>query len=328
METIRSLISRLRNTGIPLIIGIILIGYIALGLVYWQQKSMQTTLEGQIAKISQVTSRPMASAEKLKADNKAVNDALASVGDEHAAVSLLVNIARKSGINVDTSAGKLTIPSPTLGTAKVGGDTFGLISFRTVSIVGSDSSVMSLLSDMDSGKTLESMVLKRAVVKYSNIPFTEEELQQKAELRKITAAVKAMMADNRLSRIPNPTSFVFGRAVDLMGDDPNTPLVFEGFPDSTSSLAEKGYTGAGEPRLGYVLYNHDKISSDNTSEYKTVSYVDSLRTRYFYSVEEDGTVHQFRSADLSATNEITVSQIDKSETMATVDIDIYTKKKE
>ncbi len=336
METIRRLITRLRRAGILLVISLILIGYISLGILYWQQDTQQTNLEQQIAKITPVLARPVPSIEPLKADYDnvtdelalvKVNDVLASMADEHTPFVLLVSIAEKSGITTDESVGKLSIPPPTLTSTRVGGDTFQLWSFRNMRVQGNNDNVTAFLIDLDSGKTRETMVLKRVMLSYLEMPFTAEELEQRAELNMVTSAIKAMMADNRLWWIPHPMSFAFGRATNLMGDNITTTETVEGFPDITSTLFEKGYTGAGSPRNGYVLYQHDQISTDNTSQFETVSYVTMLATKYYYTAEEDGVIRQFSGPILATAEEYLSSKGMRTETIATVDVDIYFKNK-
>lgn len=114
------------------------------------------------------------------------------------------------------------------------------------------------------------------------------------EFHNVQAAIMAMMVDNNLSRIPRPSSYAAGIAQNDMS----------AFPDAITTPDEKGYTGAGTPRGGYVLYNHDKIGADSTV-FDTVSYVDRIRTRYYYTCEPDGTIRQFNSRNMSVAVEST-----------------------
>jgi len=125
--------------------------------------------------------------------------------------------------------------------------------------------------------------------------------------------------------IPNPVSFDGGVATNLMGDDPDTGETVEGFPDITTLADEKGYTGTGSPRDGYVLYGHNKIDPDDTTQFVTVNYIATLTTTYYYTCEADGTVRQFDIADVALATEYLGSEESKIETVATVDVDIYTK---
>ncbi|MEK7354172.1 MAG: hypothetical protein AABZ77_06680 [Chloroflexota bacterium] len=350
METIRGLLTRFRQMGLLLFIGFIVIVYISLGVIYWQQTKQQTTLGTQIAQQSVVLSRPLASGEELKANYEAVRSALVSVNvsttsganktltltDKDDAVELLVLLAEKSGISVNE--GKIIIDSPSVSPTQVGGNTLQLVSFRAVRVQGDNGNVMAFLSDLDSGKTLGSMVLKRMTISYVEIPFTENETEQRDEFNAVTLAVKNMMADNGLSKIPKPLSFALGRAANFMGDDLTTNTTMEGFPDNTTTITEKGYTvniSGGNttsgnttnkfilPRNGYVLYQHDKIPADNTSTFKTVSYISTLKTKYYYTVEADGTIRQFSGPNVSTAVEYSSQKPQRVETVATIDVDIY-----
>ena len=141
-------------------------------------------------------------------------------------------------------------------------------------------------------------------------------------------------------RIPKPLSFALGRATNFMGDDPTTNTTIEGFPDNTTTITEKGYrvnissgnTTSGNttnkftlPRGGYVLYRHDKISSDNTSAFSTVSYIATLKTKYYYTIEADGTIRQFSSPDIATAVEFLSTMFPRVETIAVIDVEIYTR---
>jgi hypothetical protein len=142
---------------------------------------------------------------------------------------------------------------------------------------------------------------------------------RRTEMYNISLAVIAMMTDN-ITEIPNPISYAGGTATNYMGDDPDTEETVEGFPDITTTAAERDYTGTGTPRDGYVLYGHDKISTDNTTHFETVSYIHLLTTEYYYTCEADGTVRQFDGPDVATA----IEYVD-IETVATLDVDLYTK---
>jgi hypothetical protein len=110
-----------------------------------------------------------------------------------------------------------------------------------------------------------------------------------------------------------------------MGDDPDTDWVVEGFPDITTPADEKNYTGTGTPGDGYVLWLHDKINPDDTTQFTTVSYIGVLTTTYYYTCEANGTVRQFDRANLGRAQEYLGSNESKTETVAIVDVDIYYK---
>lgn len=324
MDTSQRLLARSRRMGLLLLIGLVLLGYISLGLVYWQQTTQQANLDKEISKQHAVLAKPLAGADQLMADYKMVTDnnsPLAAITNEYTAFALLVGIAEKNGI--DTSEGKLNIPSPSASETKVGESKFQLVSFHNIRIQGENNSVMAFLADLDSGKTLETMVLKRCSISYTTIPFTADEIEQREEFERVALAIKNMMADNRLSQLPRPMSFASGRAANLMGDDPATNVTVEGFPDNNTTIADKGYTGNASPRGGYVLYRHDIIPADNTSTFRTVSYIATLKTKYYYTVEADGTIRQFSGPEAAGATEYLSTKPPRIETIAIIDIDIY-----
>jgi len=325
MEIIKNLITRLRRMGFLLLIGFLLIIYIAFGFVYLQQPLQQRELEEKSAKLSLIVAKPLRGAEELQAEYDEANRALAPVTVK-AALDIIVGIAEKSGIDTDPDAGKLHIPSATFSETKVGESNYQVLPFRNIQVQGDHDSVMAFLADLDLGKTLKTMVLKRVATIRVEVPFTGEEGDRRAEFRTVISAVIDMMEANALSEIPNPMNYSGGVA--LMGDDPDTEGMVEGFPDIITTAAEKGYTGTGAPRDGYVLYNHDKISTDDTTQFETVSYITMLATEYYYTCEADGTVRQFDGADVVTAMEYLGSEESKTETVATLDVDIYIKPEE
>jgi len=324
MDDIKNLIDRFRNTGFLFLIGLLLIIYIALGFLYVQQAAEQKEFEGQITKLSLVIARPLPSDEELKDKHEKVNLALVPMTDQEA-IYVLVSIAEESGINIDPDAGKLRVPPASFSQTQVGGGKYKLLSFRSIYVQGDHDNVMAFISDLDSGRTLKTMVLRRVATGQKEVMFTGEEGERRAEFRSVVSAVLDMMDDNGLSSIPNPMSYNDGVAANLTGDDPDTAEVVEGFPDITTTAAEKGYSGNATARDGYVLYRHDVISTDNTSEFETVNYINMLATKYYYTCEADGTVWQFDGADVATATGYVSGEASKIETVATVDVDIYIK---
>ncbi len=133
-----------------------------------------------------------------------------------------------------------------------------------------------------------------------------EEEARRTEYHNVASAVIAMMTDNNISSIPAPMTFVGGEASNYMGDDTGTVGTVEGWPDNTTviGVGGKGYTGVGTPRVGYVLYRHDKISTDGTT-FTTVSYGSISRTKYYYTSETDGTIRQFNGSNVATATEYT-----------------------
>ncbi len=302
-----NLISRLRQMGILLLIGFLLIIYIAFGFVYLQQAPQQGELDEQIANLSLILSRPLPSAEELQAEYDEVNFALAPMTDI-AAVEMLVGIAEESGIDIDEDSGKFHVPSATFSPAEVGKGSYQILPFRNIHVQGNHDNVMAFISDLDSGKTLKTMVLTRVATHQTALEAKAEEQVRREEFLNVAFAVVDMMTDNGLSAIPNPMNFAGGIATNLMGDDSGTVVVVEGFPDITTTAVGKGYTGTDSPWDGYVLYEHDKISTDNTTQFETVSYISIPETEYYYTCEADGTVRQFDGPDVATATEYPSSE--------------------
>ncbi len=324
MEVLKNLIIRLRHAGVLFLIGILLIIYIAFGFLYLQQGSQQKELDEQITKLSLVVSKPATVGEELQAEYDEVNLSLTPMSNTDA-IALLVSIAEESGIDVSEAGSKFRVPSAGISQVKVGGGTYRLVSFKNISVQGDYDSVMAFLSDLDSGKTLETMVLRKVATSEKEITFTTgSEGARKTEFREVEVAVSDMMNDNNLQLIPNPLYFGGGVATNLMGDDPDTEGIVEGFPDILTSAAEKGYSGNATPKAGYVLYSHDKISTGDTTQFETISYINKLTTTYYYTCEADGTVRQFSETNVATATEFLDSEISKIEHVAFVDVDIYT----
>jgi len=176
MEVLKNLLIRFRQSGVLLLIGIFLIIYIAFGLVYWQQSSKQRGIEKQIADINLVLAKPLSSAEELRAGYDEANSALTSIIDSGDAIAILVRIAEKSGINTDPDSDKLIVPSAAVGEEKVGGGTYQVLSFKNISVQGDYVSVMAFISDLDSGETQETLVLKRVDIRRIEVTGEGEEV--------------------------------------------------------------------------------------------------------------------------------------------------------
>jgi len=158
MEIIQNLITRMRRTAVLFIVGIILIIYIGLGFVYWQQGAQQREFMTQITKLSAILAKPLPPIAELQAECETANKALAPMTDKEA-IDTLVSIAEKSGINTDENTGKFSIPQVILGSRTVGGGNYPLMSFKGISVSGNYSNVMAFINDLDSGETLKTMVL-------------------------------------------------------------------------------------------------------------------------------------------------------------------------
>jgi len=310
-----NLFDRIRRIGFVVILGVCLIIYAGFGFVYLQQGPKQTDLEEQINKTMLIVSKPLPSMEELQARYDEVNLALAPLAVPDA-LQIVVGIARESGIDVDPTNGNFHIPPPPgPQEMKVSEGTYQVLSLGGIRVRGDYDSVMSFISDLDSGKTVKTMVLRKVEVSQAEIRLGEEEAARRAEFREVSAAVIDMMANNGLTGIPNPINYDGGTATNDM----------TAFTDNTTTAAEKGYTGTGTPKDGYVLYEHDQISTSNTTEFETVSYITMPTTQYYYTCEADGTVRQFDGPDVATTTEYLSSEEVDIETVANLDVVLYTK---
>ncbi len=307
--------ARMRRLGFVVIIGICLIIYIGFGFVYWQQGSEQVDLEEQINKIMPIVSKPLPNMEELQAKYDGVNLALAPLAIPDA-LEIIVGIARESGIDVEPANGKFHIPPPSAPKEKkMSEGTYQVLSIGGIRVEGGHDSVMSFITDLDSGKTMETLVLTKVETRQVEIRLGEEEAVKRAEFRRVSAAVIDMMANNGLIEVPHPLRHNGGTAINDMG----------AFPDSSTTAAEKGYTGTGTPKTGYVLYEHAQIYTENTTDFEIVSYITTPTTQYYYTCEADGTVRQFDGPEVAtATEYFSIEEFDYK-TVANMDVDLYTK---
>lgn len=153
-----ALLARFRHSAALIIIGFFLIIYIALGFLYYQQGAQQKEFEEQIARLSLVAAKKLPDITKLQAEYDKVNVFLAPITDSKV-LATLVDEAKQSGINVDPESGKLSIPPPTVSEKKVGDGSYQVLSFRNISVQGDYNRVMAFISALDSGETLDTMVL-------------------------------------------------------------------------------------------------------------------------------------------------------------------------
>ena len=308
-------LARIQRVGFLIILGICVIVYIGLGFTYMQQGPKQKDLETQIRKNLIVVNKALPSMEELQAKYDAVNAALAPM-EVPEALEVIVRIADKNGIDVAPESGKFNIPPPEKPKVKkMEAATYQILSFNGIKAQGDYDTVMSFISDLDTGSTLETMILKRVELNWVKVGLGEKEKARRAEFRAVIQAVADMMRENNLDEIPHPISYAGGTAVNDMA----------AFPDVITTAKEKGYTGTGNPGDGYVLYEHDLIIADNTSDYQTVSYIDIPVTQYYYTCEADGTVRQFDGPDIEAATEYFGSEEIVYETVANLAVDLYMK---
>ena len=122
------------------------------------------------------------------------------------------------------------------------------------------------------------------------------------EFHDLETAVILMMTDNEIVSLPNPVigntpPYTVGTKIlsafpDTDSDDGQGPNKDGGKDVDTSGNA---YTFTGPPngrdKQGYVLYGHDAIAGDGQAD--LFHYLYPREAAYCYTVDRDGTVHQY-----------------------------------
>ena len=317
-----NLLARLRRAGLVLIVGILLIVYVAIGIVFIQQGPRQRDLAIQINKLNELLSRPLPSAEKLQARYDKVKLAL-HPSEVPAVLDIIVGFARESGIDVTPDTNRLNIPPPNLiDEQKVGKGIYQVLRFSGIRVQGENDSVMSFIAKFDSGEKRGNFVLVSVSLSETAIPYTGEEETRRKEYREVSSAVTDMMTGNNLSSIPNPKDFAGGKAVNDMTVFPDSTSEWTGSPGGKTTDPD-GTSYAASDKAGYILYGHD-IKGDG-AQTGPVNYATMTETTYFYTCEADGTVRQFDGPDVSAATEYLDFAEARTETIAVLGVDIYQK---
>ncbi|MFC1916460.1 hypothetical protein ACFLW4_07255, partial [Chloroflexota bacterium] len=305
------------------ILGVCLIIYIGLGIIYVQQGPKVEDLENNINKMLLIVNKPLPSMEELSAEYDAVNLALIPM-ETPDILALIVGIAKDSGIYVDPESAKFHIPPPSNPQQKkLGEDIYQIVSFKNIRVQGDYDNVMAFITDLDAGTTKETILLKRVGIEQVELKLGDEEIERREEFREVMSAMLEMMSANDITEIPNPVNYDGGIATSNMS----------AFPDITTTAADKGYTGTENPKNGYVLFEHDIIFTDNTTQFETTDYIDLSNTHYidlsntlyYYTCETDGKVRQFDGPDLATATEYFGSEEVVFEFIAQLDIDLYSK---
>jgi len=121
-----------------------------------------------------------------------------------------------------------------------------------------------------------------------------EEEARKTEKHNVQLAVGMMMADNGLSDIPNPV-ILAANATQDMGAFPDTTSDDDTNADKVTDPDGNDYTIAtGSDLAGYLLYGNDQEGNDSATP--VVNFMPTDTTEYFYTIDADGTVHQYDAA--------------------------------
>ncbi|MBA7518066.1 hypothetical protein ES705_10132 [subsurface metagenome] len=120
------------------------------------------------------------------------------------------------------------------------------------------------------------------------------------EFANVQASVSAMMVDNQLPillSIPFETALApAGGATNDMGGFPDASLIVVGTPgDKDYDVNGTAYDDLTD-KPGYLLYQHDRDAADVTPDEKPlVNYVAQRYTKYYYTVDVNGTITQFNN---------------------------------
>src|SRR3990172_3411623 len=147
MERIKALIARFGRIIFLFFMGIILIIYVALGVLYMQQAPQQRDLADQMNKLSAILRTPLTSIDPLNAENEAIYKKLAPLSDAEA-IAMLVNLAKTSGIDVTEGVRKFQIPIPSRSTVSVGSGSYQLLSFKGIFVQGAPDKIASFISTL------------------------------------------------------------------------------------------------------------------------------------------------------------------------------------
>ena len=124
-----------------------------------------------------------------------------------------------------------------------------------------------------------------------------EDEARRAEFHDVSTSVTALLVENDISDIPNPVFETSG------GTSPCTrdTQAMDAYPDSTSvaGSADKltdpdGDAYAAADGDGYLLFGHDITGLGTTTG--TVNYVNFNVTTHCYTIDANGTVHQYSTA--------------------------------
>ncbi len=318
----KNLLARLRRTGLLFLVGIFLIVYVGLGFLYFQQGPRQKKLNEQIVQQSIVAAKPLPPADKLQAEANDVKIALAPLTD-YAVLKKLVEIARASGIDVSNTSGKFTVPAAgKVSEVTVGSGKYQVLPIKGIKVQGTYENVMQFVADLDAGKTMPTMVLRKASISEVEIPPAVADPARAQELQDVQAAVKALMEANGLETIPYPRDFGGEIAFNDMTVFPDVTSDWIG-EDATKVTDSLGIRYRDGDKPGYVLNGNDFIADGQQTI--LADYFKVKKTKYYYTCEADGQVRQFASSLLQGALEYHYNLTPVYESQALVDVDVYYK---
>ena len=158
------LFNRIRKGGFVVLLGLVLIIYVAFGILYLQQGPKQREFAAQIARLEIVTNKPLPSIDKLRAEYKSVTDTL-TIMPLSEIFDRIVGAAQDSGIDIAPAASRFSIPPPGRTTkVKVGSSQYQVLPFKGIVVQGTTSQVLDFVNRMDSGAVLSTLVVRRVAI--------------------------------------------------------------------------------------------------------------------------------------------------------------------
>jgi hypothetical protein len=254
------LLSRSGRLVFLVLIGLVVIIYVALGFLFIQQGPIRDNLAQQITQIETVVNKPLASIEKLRTDNARINETLALVSSQ-VILDKVTATARESGINIEPAAGYFTFPAAgSPRTLKVGTRNYRVIAFSGITVKGEYNQVMGFIKRLDSGQVLPNLVLKMVSIEDVETAVANADPAGLAEYNKVKTALTALMTDNALYYIPNPSFYYAGgKATNDMSLFPDTASEWTGLNNYDKTKDPQGLlyvTGEKQREESFYLWEN------------------------------------------------------------------------
>ncbi|MFC2003141.1 hypothetical protein ACFLV4_04265 [Chloroflexota bacterium] len=184
-----NLLKSMRRTGLLIVIGLCVIIYVGLGFTYAQQGMKQGGLDEGIKQLSIWVATPTPQAGDLQAEYDKATRALAPMATQDV-IEMIVSIAGERGIDLRPDGGKFNIPSPGSPVMRKVGDTeYQVLPIKGIKVEGEYSAVMSVISELGSGKRLETMTLESVDIKWLKTDTTGKKEPDKKAPVNITATL-------------------------------------------------------------------------------------------------------------------------------------------
>lgn len=159
------LLKRIQGLAFFIIIGIMLILVAGMVVVYLQQTSRQSELNGQIDQLSGTLANPAPDSSALKHQQDEVNQNL-KIPPIETIIDTLLSIAEDSGIDTDPARGQFIIPAQILEqNSLVGAATYPMLAISNIQVAGSRDNVLGFVAALEEGSELPSLAIKAVVIR-------------------------------------------------------------------------------------------------------------------------------------------------------------------